>query len=208
MILLYLDLQLPVQSVPIANVASLNTVHGEMYLIQHYVIKFVSDLWQASGFLMVLWFSPSFKLTWIVQGFIGTCICLICFCTDMSIETTWCVTIDRWSFVCYVRIAHSQDSVSEWSGMSTYGLLCWWAGTIKYNLTCWFSTCTKETSSSCQKITWFHHDIPDKLLIGVKEQSFTHAYFEILRTHMLLVYPFVGNWYINCLKLNPIKYEM
>jgi hypothetical protein len=28
------------------KVVSLNPVHGEVYLIQHYVIKFVSDLWQ------------------------------------------------------------------------------------------------------------------------------------------------------------------
>jgi len=40
-----LDLQLPVQSVPITTkVVSSNLVHGEVYLIQHYVIKFVSDL--------------------------------------------------------------------------------------------------------------------------------------------------------------------
>jgi hypothetical protein len=38
-----LDLQLPVQSVPITtNVVSSNPVHGEVYSIQHYVIKFVS----------------------------------------------------------------------------------------------------------------------------------------------------------------------
>ena len=30
-----------------------NTVHGEMYSIQHYVIKFVGDLRQVSGFLRV-----------------------------------------------------------------------------------------------------------------------------------------------------------
>jgi hypothetical protein len=36
-----LDLQLPVQSVPITtNVVSLNPIHGEVYSIQHYVIKF------------------------------------------------------------------------------------------------------------------------------------------------------------------------
>jgi hypothetical protein len=29
----------------------LNPAHGEVYLIQHYVIKFVSDLQQVSGFL-------------------------------------------------------------------------------------------------------------------------------------------------------------
>jgi len=41
----YLDLQLPVQSVPITtNVVRSNNIHGEVYSIQHYVIKFVSDL--------------------------------------------------------------------------------------------------------------------------------------------------------------------
>ena len=41
----YLDLQLPVQSVPITtNVVSLNPVHDEVYFIQHYVMKFVIDL--------------------------------------------------------------------------------------------------------------------------------------------------------------------
>ena len=45
-----LDLQLPVQSVPITTkVVSSNSVHGEVYSIQHYVIKFVSDLRQVSA---------------------------------------------------------------------------------------------------------------------------------------------------------------
>ena len=40
-----LDLQLPVQSVPITTkVVSSNPVHGEVYSIQNYVIKFVNDL--------------------------------------------------------------------------------------------------------------------------------------------------------------------
>ena len=44
--------QLPVQSVDITTkVVSLNPVHGKVYLIQHYVIKFVSDLRQVGGFL-------------------------------------------------------------------------------------------------------------------------------------------------------------
>jgi hypothetical protein len=34
-------------------------VHGEVYSIQHYVIKFVSDLWQVVGFLQ---FPPPIKL--------------------------------------------------------------------------------------------------------------------------------------------------
>jgi hypothetical protein len=47
------DLQLHVQSVPIATtVASSNPVYGEVYSIQHYVIKFLH--WLATG----QWFSP------------------------------------------------------------------------------------------------------------------------------------------------------
>jgi hypothetical protein len=42
---------------------SLNPVHGRVYLMQHYVIKFVSDLRQCGGFLRVLQFPPPVKLT-------------------------------------------------------------------------------------------------------------------------------------------------
>ena len=45
------------------KVVSSNPVHGEVYLIQHYVIKFVSDLLQFGDFLWVLWFPPPIKLT-------------------------------------------------------------------------------------------------------------------------------------------------
>jgi hypothetical protein len=59
-----LDLQLPVQSVPITtNVVSSNPVHGEVYSIQHYVIKFVSDLQQVTDFLRAFPFPPLIKLT-------------------------------------------------------------------------------------------------------------------------------------------------
>ena len=51
------------QSVPITtNVASSNPAHGEVYLIQHYVIRFVSDLRQVSGLLRVLWLHPPIKM--------------------------------------------------------------------------------------------------------------------------------------------------
>ena len=40
------------QSVPITtNIVSSNLVHGEVYSVQYYVIKFVSDLWQVGNFL-------------------------------------------------------------------------------------------------------------------------------------------------------------
>jgi hypothetical protein len=54
-----LDLQLPVQSVPITTkVVSSNPIHGEVYSIQRYGIKFVSDMRQVDGILWVLRFPP------------------------------------------------------------------------------------------------------------------------------------------------------
>jgi hypothetical protein len=48
-----LDLQLPVQSVPIiTKVVSSNPIHGEVYSIQHCVIKFVSDMRHIDCFLL------------------------------------------------------------------------------------------------------------------------------------------------------------
>jgi len=44
------------------KVVSSNPVHGEVYSIQHYVIKFVSDLRQVSGFLRIIRFPPPIKL--------------------------------------------------------------------------------------------------------------------------------------------------
>jgi len=47
-----LDLQLPVQSVPITTNVSSNPAHAEVYSIQQYVIKFVSYYFrQVDGFL-------------------------------------------------------------------------------------------------------------------------------------------------------------
>jgi hypothetical protein len=63
-----LDLQPPVQSVSITtNIMSSNPVHGEVYSIQHYVIKFISDLRQVGDFLWVLRFPPTIKLTATIQ---------------------------------------------------------------------------------------------------------------------------------------------
>ena len=62
MIVWYLELQLHVQSVPITTkVVSSNSSHGEVYWIQHYVIKFKVCQRLATG----LWFSlgiPPIKL--------------------------------------------------------------------------------------------------------------------------------------------------
>ena len=45
------------------NVVSSNPAQGDVYSIQQYVIKFVSDLRQIGGFLRVLRFPPPIKLT-------------------------------------------------------------------------------------------------------------------------------------------------
>ena len=53
-IVYWLDLQLPVQSVTITTkVVSWNRVDGDMFSMQHYVIKFVSDLRHVGGFLRI-----------------------------------------------------------------------------------------------------------------------------------------------------------
>jgi hypothetical protein len=59
-----LDLQLPMQSAHIpTKVVSSNPAHCQMYSIEHYVLKFVSDLRHVGGFLRVLRLSPPIKLT-------------------------------------------------------------------------------------------------------------------------------------------------
>jgi hypothetical protein len=52
------------QSVPITdNVVSSIPAHGEVFFIEHYAIKFDSELRQVGGFLWVLRFPPPIKLT-------------------------------------------------------------------------------------------------------------------------------------------------
>jgi hypothetical protein len=59
-----LDLQLPVQSVPITTkVVSSNPAYGVVFSLQLYVIKFFSDLRQVGGFLRILRFPPPIKVT-------------------------------------------------------------------------------------------------------------------------------------------------
>jgi hypothetical protein len=50
------------QSVPVA-IANSILDQAMVYSIQHYVNKFVSELWQVGGFLWVLQLSPPRKLT-------------------------------------------------------------------------------------------------------------------------------------------------
>jgi hypothetical protein len=52
------------KSLPITTkVVSSNHADDEVCFIQHYVMKFVTDLRQAGGFLRVFQFAPPIKLT-------------------------------------------------------------------------------------------------------------------------------------------------
>ena len=59
-----LDLQLHVQSVPITTVVvNSNPATDQVYSLQYYVIKFVSDFRQVVGILRICRFPPSINLT-------------------------------------------------------------------------------------------------------------------------------------------------
>ena len=62
MVVWLLDLQLPIQSVPITtDVVGFDSRIGRG--VQHYVITFVGDLMQVRGFHWVLRFPPPIQLT-------------------------------------------------------------------------------------------------------------------------------------------------
>ena len=64
MVVGFTNRNVPMQSVPIiTEVMSSNLAHGEVYSIQYYIVKFVSDLRQAGGFHRVHLFSPPITLT-------------------------------------------------------------------------------------------------------------------------------------------------
>ena len=46
----------------ITDVVNSNPAHGKVYFIKHYVIKFVSELWQIVGFLRVIGFLHQLQL--------------------------------------------------------------------------------------------------------------------------------------------------
>jgi hypothetical protein len=79
-----LYLQLPMQLVPITiNIVSSNPAHVEVYSIQHYVIKFVSDLRHIGGFLR-------FRFPLPIKGIIRPIVC--------ASTLTWVIRqIDDWN---------------------------------------------------------------------------------------------------------------
>jgi len=99
-----LDLQLPVQSVPVTTkVVSSNPVHGKVYSIQYYLIKFVSDLRRVSGFLWVLRFPPPIKLTATNK----TEILLIVALNTINLNYEPPIDISHLTFFCYLSLVTS-----------------------------------------------------------------------------------------------------
>jgi hypothetical protein len=55
------------------NAMNSNSTQGEMYSIQHYMIKFVSDLWQVGGLHRVLRLPPPITLTTVALNLTFKC---------------------------------------------------------------------------------------------------------------------------------------
>jgi len=98
-----LDLQLSVQSMPIiTHAVSSKPVHGEVYSIHHYVIKFVSDLRQVVGFLRVFQFLPSIKLTTMIYWNIFNHFFIFILAAILIILKTETTTLSDDLFLCQV----------------------------------------------------------------------------------------------------------
>ena len=71
--------------------------------------------------------------------------------------------------------ARNYNNVSEWSDMSTHGLLFQWARTIKKsNSACWSST-KWISSSSHSKLSCARHDIAEQLM-NWRKTTITHSH--------------------------------
>jgi hypothetical protein len=94
-----------VQSVPItAKVVSSSPAHGEMYSIQHYVIKFVSDLRQAvvfSGYFRQL---GSVFLIFLVFGIVFFDLFVFVLCPLPNIASVSVLSIPHYPFSLWVRV--------------------------------------------------------------------------------------------------------
>ena len=104
------------------NVVSLNPAHGKVYSMQHYVLKFVSDLRQVCGFLWVLWFLLPIKLTtWYNWNIVESDIkhhnksnhtLRVVFSTILSIYDKVCQChLDVSSFLCILRFSTNKSDL-------------------------------------------------------------------------------------------------
>jgi hypothetical protein len=73
------------------------------------------------------------------------------------------------------ELAWNQNNVSEWSNMSTRGLLFQWASTIKIQLSMFIRSSTKRTSSSSHwTSTCPRHNIAERL-VNWRYTPITHS---------------------------------
>ena len=83
-------------------------VHGEVYLIQHYMINFVSDRRQVGGFLWVLWFHSTNKkwLPWYNWNIVESGVK-----HHKSNQTTWPRRPLRYSIYIYYLLINSANGI-------------------------------------------------------------------------------------------------
>ena len=156
--------------------------------MQHYVIKFVSDLQQVGGFLRVLRFPPSIKLTprynWnIVKGGVKhqnkTNPFLYSFLFENRIKmynhkrvkpkTNMCIGCFPTKHAALRSknkdwFAWNQDNVSEWSDISIRGLLWQWDIIIKIQLSV-LVYCKEGIIINSPNVSCSCHDMVDYLVI-------------------------------------------
>ena len=87
---------------------TLNTADSEVYSIQHYVKKFVSDLRQVCGFLRVLLFPPPIKLIY-------------------NLIRIWNKFIHTWIYIFFICKRSELFMVKNvYLGFSSHGFTYWW----------------------------------------------------------------------------------
>jgi hypothetical protein len=88
---------------------SSNPVHGVVYSIQHYVIKFVSDLRQVGGFLRVLQFPPPIKLKVAFDTVIHTCMVRFVVCSTQYWQKLLKLYWIRWRWLVQLQVSSCEN---------------------------------------------------------------------------------------------------
>ena len=129
---------------------SLNPVHGEMYSLQHYVMKFVSDLRQVTGFLQ---FPPPIKLTatiWLKDCGKWQIRQVPLHMTFKPCTTFWLeiIAADQWVFSGYSGFLHQYN----WPTRCNWNIV---ESGIKHNYPTWLQI-IQENKLSELVIVWFY----------------------------------------------------
>jgi hypothetical protein len=78
---------------------------------------------------------------------------------NQKVKARFCMDFQLMDNLHMTALARNQNNVSDWSDMSTRGLLFQWASTIKNP-----TLCNRTSPSSHWKLTWTHHNIVKQFL--------------------------------------------